>query len=78
LVPRQSFTFSLRGPAIYEELYAFREDIAEVHRRLTYDLQRFWDANERSLHPIRRAFNLAAVGLVVEVIALVVLAGGTL
>jgi hypothetical protein len=78
LVPRQRFVFALKGPAIYEELYEFRDDLAEVHRRLAYDLQRFWDENDDALHPIRQAFNLAAAGLALEVTALAVLTSGIL
>jgi hypothetical protein len=52
--------FSLNGPEIYEELYAFRDDVAELHRRLAYDLQRFWDRNDLRLAPVRRAFRHGA------------------
>jgi hypothetical protein len=78
LLPREGFVFALRGTALYEQLYEFRDDIAEIHRRLTYDLQRFWDANDDLMHPVRRAFRLAAGSLVVEVLALTLLASGTL
>jgi hypothetical protein len=78
LLPREGFVFSLKGPAVYEELYEFREDVAEIHRRLSYDLQRFWETNDDLLHPVRRAFRVAAWGLVVEVLALALLASGTL
>ena len=78
LVPREGFVFALSGPAIYEQLFEFRDDLDEVHRRLAYDLQRFWDANERRLRPARRAFRIAAVALGVEVLALAALVSGTL
>jgi hypothetical protein len=48
LMPR-SFIFALEGPRVYERLYAFRDDPAEIHRRLAYDLQRFWNQNDRTL-----------------------------
>jgi hypothetical protein len=50
LPKRDQFVFSPSGRGLYEGLYAFREDLAEVYRRLAYDLDRFWDANDRQLH----------------------------
>jgi len=38
LTPREGFVFSQAGPALYEGLYAIREDLAEVYRRLAYHL----------------------------------------
>jgi hypothetical protein len=32
LLPR-SFIFALEGPRVYEQLYEFRDDTAEIHRR---------------------------------------------
>lgn len=78
LIPRKGFIFALKGPAIYEELYGFREDPDELHRRLAYDLQRFWDDNDGLLRPVLRWFRTAAAALVVEVVALAWLASGTL
>lgn len=78
LIPRKGFVFALKGPAIYEELYEFREQPDELHRRLAYDLQRFWDANDELLKPVLRVFRVAAIALVVEVVALALLASGTL
>jgi hypothetical protein len=78
LMPREGFIFALEGPAVYEQLFEFREDVAEIHRRLAYDLQRFWNANDDLMHPVRRGFRLAAWSLVAEVLALTLLATGTL
>jgi hypothetical protein len=78
LLPREGFVFSLNGPEVYEKLYAFRNDLGEVHRRLAYDLQRFWDGNDLRLAPVRRAFRVAAYALAAEVGALLVLASDTL
>jgi hypothetical protein len=77
LMPR-SFVFSLEGPAVYERLYEFRNDPAEIHRWLAYQLQRFWEENDRRMAPVKRAFRAAATGLVVEVICLTVLVAGIL
>jgi hypothetical protein len=78
LLPREGFVFALKGPALYEGLFEFRDDIDEVHRRLAYDLQRFWDANDELLRPVRNAFRLAAWALAAEVVALTLLVSGTL
>jgi hypothetical protein len=78
LIPRDGFIFALKGPAVYEELYEFRDVPDEMHRRLAYDLQRFWNLNDRLLKPVFRAFRAAAAALVVEVIALALMASGTL
>lgn len=78
LLPRDGFVFSVNGPEIYEELYEFRLDVGEVHRRLAYDLQRFWDGNDVLLTPVREAFRLAAWALALEVVGLLLLASGTL
>lgn len=78
LTPKRGFTVALSGPRIYERLYAFRSDLPEAHRRLTYDLQRFWDANDLLVRKIVRAYKLAVVGLVVEIAGLAVLVSGRL
>jgi hypothetical protein len=76
LLPRSSFVFSLGGTAVYEGLYEFGDDIDEVHRRLTYDLQRFWDDNDTRLKPLINGFRVAAIALGVEVLALALLVSG--
>jgi hypothetical protein len=79
LIPRRGhFTFSLSGPGIYEALYEVREDLAEVYRRLAYDLLGFWDANDAQLQPLFRAYRLGATALVVEILALIALVSGTI
>ena len=45
LTPKEELTFSPAGSALYEGLYAQRDDLAEVYRRLAYELDRFWDSN---------------------------------
>jgi hypothetical protein len=79
LVPRRDgFTFSLSGPGLYEALYALRDDLAEVYRRLSYDLLGFWESNDSRLQPLFRAYRLGATGLVVEILALVGLVSGSI
>ncbi|HWI75437.1 MAG TPA: hypothetical protein VNT55_25975 [Baekduia sp.] len=76
LLPREEIVFALDGAAVYERLYSFRDDSAEVHRRLAYDLRRFHDANDVLTRPVRQAFRVAAGSLVIEVLALALLAAG--
>jgi hypothetical protein len=76
LMPRSSFVFSLGGTTVYQGLYEFGDDIDEVHRRLTYDLQRFWDDNDTRIKPLINSFRVAAIALGVEVLALALLVSG--
>jgi hypothetical protein len=79
LVPRgDQFTFSLSGPGVYEALYEIRDDLAEVHRRLAYDLLRFWETNDGHLKPLFRAYRAGALALVVQILALVALVSGSI
>lgn len=78
LLPKNDLVFSLVGSHVFERLYAFADDEPEVHRRLAYDLDRFWDANDRKMQRLFWAFRLAALGLVVEILALAALLSGTL
>lgn len=77
LLPR-AFVFDLEGPLVYERLYHLRGDTAEIHRRLAYQLQRFWERNDALLSRIDRAFRVAASTLVIEVLTLTVLAADIL
>jgi len=79
LVPRRdAFTFSLSGPDVYEGLFAFRGDPNEIHRRLAYDLHRFWGANDMRIQPLFGAFQVACLALVVEIALLLASVSGTL
>ena len=75
LLPKKNLIFSERGAGLYEGLYAVRDDLPEVYRRLAYDLDRFWESNDRRIRWLSRAFTLAAAGLVVEILALAALLG---
>ncbi len=55
---------------MYEELYEFRDDMDEVYRRLAYDLDRFWEANDAAMQPLFSWFRRAAVALGAEVVLL--------
>jgi hypothetical protein len=79
LVPKPAkFVFSLEGSAVFEQLYEFREDMSEVYRRLTYDLDRFWEENDDVMTRLFRWFQVAAVALAAEIMLLLVSLSGTL
>ena len=59
LLPKSTFYFSLSGRYVFENLYEFRDATPEVHRRLTYDLQRFWDGNDVIMQRLFLAFRVA-------------------
>jgi hypothetical protein len=63
---------------VYEELYEFRDRPDEVHRRLAYDLYRFWNENDAKLQRLFRAFWVAAGALGLEVAFLLISVADTL
>jgi len=78
LLPREAFQFAINGPAVYERLYEFRDDVPEIHRRLAYALRKIRDANEARLRPLTIAVRIAVLSLVAEIVALTLMVGGTL
>jgi len=79
LLPKTGkFVFAMVGAGLYEGLYELRDDLGEVHRRLAYDLDRFWDDNDVELQKLFRAFRLAAVGLSAEIVILMAMVSDTL
>jgi hypothetical protein len=79
LVPKPAkFVFSLEGSAVFEQLYEFRDDMSEVYRRLTYDLDRFWEENDDVMTQLFRWFQVAAVALAAEIMLLLASLSGTL
>jgi len=78
LLPKEDLVFSLIGSNLYERLYEFRTDIPEVHRRLAYDLDRFWDANDRAMQRVLWGFRISATSLALEIVLLLLGATGTL
>jgi hypothetical protein len=73
LLPKKNLVFAAVGAGLYEGLYALRKDLPEVYRRLAYDLDRFWESNDKTIRWLTRAFRLAAGALVVEILALAAL-----
>ncbi|HET8606611.1 MAG TPA: hypothetical protein VFL66_06220 [Gaiellaceae bacterium] len=78
LLPKHELVFALSGVALYEGLYDCRADLEEALRRLTYDLQRFWQSNDANLRRLVASFRLAGLALAAEVVLLVVAVSDTL
>jgi len=78
LMPKRALLFSQSGPALYEGLYSIRDDAPEIHRRLAYELYRFWEGNDHRMRNLFRAYRLAAGALVAEILLLVALISDTL
>lgn len=79
LLPKpERFVFAMVGAGLYEGLYEVKDDLAEVYRRLAYDLDRFWDVNDVELQKLFRAFRLAALALSAEIVALIAMVSDNL
>jgi hypothetical protein len=78
LMPKSNLVFALIGSRLYEELSEFGDEPHEVHRRLTYDLDRFWESNDEIMQRVFWAFRLATWALVAEVGFLLIALTGTL
>ena len=79
LLPKaDKFVFALVGAGLYEGLYDVKDDLAEVYRRLAYDLDRFWDDNDSEIQRLFWAFRLGAIGLAGEIVVLIAMVGDTL
>jgi hypothetical protein len=79
LIPKADrFFFAVVGAGLYEGLYAIKDDLPEVYRRLAYDLDRFWDTNDAELQKLFTAFRVAAGALVAELLLLVAMVSDTL
>ena len=76
VIPKEDLVFSLDGRATYERLLEFRGDLREVHRRLAYQLDLFWDQNDRTIARLLRAFRIAVLALAVEIVLLLAAAVG--
>jgi hypothetical protein len=63
---------------LYEGLYNVKDDLADVYRRLAYDLDRFWEDNDVELQKLFRAFRVAALGLSAEIVILIAMVSDNL
>jgi hypothetical protein len=79
LLPRsKGFAFAMVGAGLYEGLYEVKDDMAEVYRRLAYDLDRCWEDNDVQLQKLVRAFRLATLALSAEIVVLVAMVSDNL
>ena len=78
LLPKQRLIFAQKGSGFYEDGFPIRDDLPEVYRRLTYQLDRLWRGNDKRIEWLARAFVVAAAALVIEVLALAALILGNI
>lgn len=79
LLPKsEKFIFALVGAGLYEGLYEVKDDLAEVYRRLSYNLDRFWDANDLEMQKLFTAFRLATGGIALEIVVLIAMVSDNL
>lgn len=48
----------MRGGWLYNSLYEIHDDEAELYRRLAFDLERFWNGNNKRLLLLTRAYEI--------------------
>lgn len=78
LLPKKDLVFAEAGAGLYEGLYAVRSDMAEVYKRLAYELDRFWDSNNRKIEWLTRVYTASASALVIEILSLTALLGDSI
>lgn len=78
LLPKRDLVFAMGGVDCYAGLYELQDDIAEVYRRLAYELDRLWEANNNEIRQLSRIFTLAAGALVVEILSWAAILGDSI
>lgn len=78
LIPKKNLIFAEVGGGLYEGLYAVRNDMGEVYRRLAYQLDRFWEANDTTIARLSRTYGIAATALIVEILSLAAILSGNI
>ncbi|MGZ8702321.1 MAG: hypothetical protein ACXWZY_08545 [Gaiellaceae bacterium] len=68
LILNPRLVFGVRGTRLFEEERAREESIADVHRRLGYWLELFFDQNQATVDRLFLVYQLAAVAVLAEVI----------
>jgi hypothetical protein len=58
----------IRAPTVYESLYNVSDDADEVHRRLAYWLEEYWQANQAKIDILGRYYFAAAIALVFQLV----------
>lgn len=74
LASRRELVFSLSGLVTYRTLQVARDDIAEVHVRLVYELHHFWMDNAQTIDRLSARYRAAVVAVLVEMLSLAALA----
>lgn len=75
LSPKKKLSFAESVAGMYEDLYALRDDMAEVYRYLAYELDRRWIANDLRIAWLARVCTIAAVASTLELLLLATLMG---
>ena len=78
LLPKKKLTFAESGAGLYEGLYALRDDMPEVYRRLTYELSRRRTSNDLRIATLAGAYTVAAVASILELLILAALMGSNI
>jgi hypothetical protein len=68
LILNPRLVFGVRGTRLFKEERAREEPIADVHRRLGYWLELFFDQNQATVDRLFLVYQLAAVAVLAEVI----------
>jgi hypothetical protein len=75
LVPDRDLSFALSGPGLYAAAYDHRTDMARVHRDIALELHFAWENNSQTVVSVAKAYRIAAVALIVELVLLALLLG---
>jgi hypothetical protein len=78
LLPKRNLVFAAAAADFYAGFYDLRSDMAEVYRRLAYDVDHLWDSNEREIRRLSWTFVLAAISLVIEIVSWAILMGDSI
>jgi hypothetical protein len=66
LLPKSGFVFSLSAPKMYESLFDVADDDRELHRRLIYWLEDYWQTNQARVRRLGRCYSGAAFALLLQ------------
>ena len=78
VVPRKGLIFAVSGSATYEALWVFADDEAEMHRRMAYWLDGYWEDNQRVLERLQPAFTAGCYGVALGILLLAIAVAVTL
>ena len=66
LLPKRGLVFEISPSTLYESLFDIAEDKPEVHRRLAYWLEDFWQTNQVKIDILGRYYFAAALTLMLQ------------